>query len=234
VAVTYVNANRAYRVHTKSCVLACYHVMIPHLIPELPQAQKNALREQTKAPLVYSTVLLKQWRPIKQLGLGAAECPGSLHQLVLLDYPVSLGAYSLSDSPDHPMVLTMSYVPLAEQYGMPPKEQFRKGRFKLFSMSFADFETAIKEQLGGMLGAGGFDPDRDIHAITVNRWSHGYAYQGSQLYDPGMTPEMGPHVLGRRTLGRITIANSDSAARAYMDAAIDQAWRAVQELPQFA
>ncbi|MBA5867719.1 MAG: FAD-dependent oxidoreductase [Nitrospira sp. CR1.3] len=234
VSVTYVTRNQAYRVHAKTCVLACYHVMIPHLVPELPQEQKNALREQSKAPLVYSTVLLKHWRPIKQLGLGAAECPGSLHQLMLLDYPVKLGTYPVSDDPDQPMVITMSHVPLAEQYGIPPRELFRQGRFRLFSMPFSDFETAIKEHLGGMLGAAGFDPDQDIHAITVNRWSHGYSYQGSRLYDPEMSPEKGPHILGRRPFGRITIANSDAGARAYMDAAIDEARRAVDELPRLA
>ncbi|MEX5215365.1 MAG: NAD(P)/FAD-dependent oxidoreductase [Nitrospiraceae bacterium] len=234
VAVTYVTRNRAYRIYARHCVLACYNRMIPHLVPELPQEQKLALRELTKAPLVYSTVLLKQWRSIKKLGLGAAECPGSLHQVVLLDYPVNFGTYSCSDNPDHPMVLTMIHVPLTEQYGLPPKEQFRQGRFKLFSLSFANFETAIKEHLGGMLAAGGFDAERDIQAITVNRWSHGYAYQGSALYDPDMTSEQGPHILGRRPLGRITIANSDAGARAYMDAAIDQAWRAVHELPPLA
>ena len=68
----------------------------------------------------------------------------------------------------------------------------------------------------------------------MNRWSHGYAYEGSPLYDPEMTLEQGPHILGRRPLGRITIANSDSGAKAYMDAAIDQAWRAVHELPNIA
>ena len=234
VAVTYVNRNRAYRIRAKSCVLACYNMMIPHLVPELPQEQKNALRELIKAPLVYSTVLLRNWRAIKQLGLGAAECPGSLHQLVLLDYPVKLGNYSFSDDPDQPMVLTMAHVPLADHYGIPLKEQFRQGRFKLFSVSFADFEAAIKEHLGSMLGSGGFEPERDIQAITVNRWSHGYAYEGSPLYDPEMTLEQGPHILGRRPLGRITIANSDSGAKAYMDAAIDQAWRAVHELPNIA
>lgn len=232
VMVTYVSRNRAYRIRARNCVLACYNMMIPHVVPELPQDQKQALRELTKAPLVYSTVLLKHWRPIKTLGLGAAECPGSLHQVVLLDYPVNLEKYSCSDTPDQPMVLTMIHVPLTEQYGVPPKEQFRQGRFKLLSMSFADFETAIKDHLGAMLAAGGFDPERDIQAIMVNRWSHGYAYQGSSLYDPDMTPEKGPHILGRRPLGRITIANSDAGARAYMDAAIDQAWRAVHELPR--
>ena len=34
------------------------------------------------------------------------------------------------------------------------------------------------------LGPGGFDPARDIRAITVNRWPHGYAYQYNSLWDP--------------------------------------------------
>ena len=36
-------------------------------------------------------------------------------------------------------------------------------------------------------------------------------------------------MIGRKQFGRISIANSDAAASAYTDAAIDQAYRAVQE-----
>ncbi|SLM46502.1 Twin-arginine translocation pathway signal [Nitrospira japonica] len=231
VSVTYVHKNRAYRVRATHCVLACYNMMIPHLVPELPQEQKDALRQAAKAPLVYTTVSLRNWRAIREVGLGAAECPGSFHQSVLLDYPVRMGGYGLSDDPAHPMIVTMIHVPLADDYGTPPREQFRQGRFKLFSMPFAQFETAVKDHLNDMLGQGGFDADRDIQAITVNRWAHGYAYQGSALYDPEVAPERSHHVLGRRPMGHITIANSDAGARAYVDTAIDQAWRAVQELP---
>jgi spermidine dehydrogenase len=38
-----------------------------------------------------------------------------------------------------------------------------------------------------------------------------------------------PHILGRRAFGRITIANADSGAGAFVNVAIDQAERAVQE-----
>jgi len=229
-SVTYVHENRAYRVRAKHCVMACYNMMIPHLVPELPQEQKDALRLAAKAPLVYSTVSLRNWRAIREAGLGAADCPGSFHQSLLLDYPVRMGGYDLSDDPAHPMILTMAHVPLADEYGTPPREQFRQGRVKLLSMPFAQFETAIKDHLNEMLGPGGFDADRDIQALTVNRWAHGYAYQGSALYDPEVAPERSHHVLGRRPMGHITIANSDAGARAYVDTAIDQAWRAVQEL----
>jgi len=39
-----------------------------------------------------------------------------------------------------------------------------------------------------------------------------------------------PCVIGRQPFGHITIANYDSGAKAYTDAAIDQAWRAVGEM----
>ena len=47
---------------------------------------------------------------------------------------------------------------------------------------------------------------------------------------PRVGPEDEPCVRARQPFGRITIANSDAAAYAYTDAAIDQGYRAVQEL----
>src|SRR5208282_3182031 len=97
--------------------------------------------------------------------------------------------------------------------------------------SFETFERNIREQLARMLGSGGFDPARDIAAITVNRWPHGYAYEYNSLFDRFWL-EAGPQPceLARRKFGRIAIANADAAAYAYTDAAIDQAWRAVNEI----
>ena len=82
-----------------------------------------------------------------------------------------------------------------------------------------------------MLGGGGFDPARDIAAITVNRWPHGYAYEYNTLWDAAAWPGAEkPCVVGRQRFGRIAIANSDAGARAYTNGAIDQAHRAVGEL----
>jgi len=92
------------------------------------------------------------------------------------------------------------------------------------------FERNIREQLARMLGPGGFDPANDIEGITVNRWAHGYAYGYNPLFDPDWKQGEQPWVVGRAPFGRIAIANSDAGASAYTDAAIDQAWRAVQEL----
>jgi spermidine dehydrogenase len=114
--------------------------------------------------------------------------------------------------------------------GLPAREQQIAGRVELYTTSFDVFERKIREQLGRMLGGGGFDPAQDIQAITVNRWPHGYAYEYNSLYDPDWPENEQPCVIGRQRFGRISIANSDAEAFAYTNAAIDQAYRAVQEV----
>ena len=78
---------------------------------------------------------------------------------------------------------------------------------------------------------GGFDPARDITAITVNRWPHGYAYEYNSLWDDfWLNGGETPCEVARKPFGRIAIANADAGAYAYTDCAIDQAWRAVGEI----
>ena len=116
------------------------------------------------------------------------------------------------------------------QPGLPAREQQRAGRYDLLRTSFETFERNIRDQLARILSAGGFDPARDIDAITVNRWPHGYAYEYNPLWDPDWPEGQRPCEIARQRFGRIAIANSDAAAAAYTDQAIDQAFRAVQEL----
>ncbi len=226
--VNYVVNGQQHKVVAKHCVLACYNMMIPYICPGLPAAQKSALAESVKIPLVYTNVALRNWRALKELGIGQCYSANMFHQLMMVDFPVSMGAYSYSQSPDEPIVLHMSSAFGAR--GLPPKDQFRIGRARLLSTPYATIEADLKNHLNQLLGPGGFVAERDIAAITVNRWPHGYAYGGFPLFDPEYPPGEAPHELGRKTWGPIAIANSDAGARAYLDEAIDQAYRAVGEL----
>ena len=118
--------------------------------------------------------------------------------------------------------------------GKPRKEQHRIGRADLLATSFETFERNIRDQLARMLGGGGFDPARDIAAITVNRWPHGYAYTYNSLTDPMewvfTSSADRPCVKARQPFGSITIANSDAAASPHTDAAFLEAHRAVGEV----
>jgi spermidine dehydrogenase len=88
----------------------------------------------------------------------------------------------------------------------------------------------VRTLLDGALRAFGFDSARDIEAITVNRWAHGYAYEYMRPWDRYWPRGPLPCERARRGWGRVAIANSDAGAYAYAHSAIDQATRAVQEL----
>ena len=126
------------------------------------------------------------------------------------------------------MVLFLLRVPC--QPGIPQRDQFLAGRQELMVTPFSTFEQNIRDQLARMLGSAGFDPARDIQGITVNRWAHGYSYEGNSLFDPEWAEGEQPWILGRKRFGQIAIANSDAGRSAYTNVAIDQAYRAVQEL----
>jgi spermidine dehydrogenase len=228
VEVAYMRGAKLQTVRADACVLACYNGMIPYLCPELPQTQKAALAYGVKAPLVYTHVALRNWTSFQKLGVHQIVSPGSYHSYVALDFPVSLGQYAFPSKPEDSMVLFMLRTPC--QPGIPQLDQHRAGRYELMQTPFSTFERNIRDQLARMLGSSGFDPARDIQGITVNRWAHGYAHEYNSLFDPDWAEGEQPWVVGRKPFGKIAIANSDAGASAYTDAAIDQAYRAVQEL----
>jgi spermidine dehydrogenase len=229
VEVTYVQQGRLYTVKAAHCILACWHPVIPYIAGELPAPQLAALRSAEKVPIVYTNVALRNWQSFVRLETRSVTAPRCYFTDFGLDRRVSIGNYHCTKSPEEPIVLTMERYPCSP--GLPARGQHRAGRADLYATSFETFERKIREQLARSIGAGGFDPARDIEAITVNRWPHGYAYQYNSLWDPFWL-EGGPLpcVEARKPFGRIAIANADADAYAYTDCAINQAHRAVNEL----
>ena len=178
-------------------VLACWNGMIPHLCPELPAAQKEALKYGVKVPLVYTSVALKNWTAFKKLGINGANSPGMYHYGVRLETPTVIGGYNPTPkSPDDPILVRMTRTPCKP--GLPSRDQHRAGHVDLLSTPFSTFERNIRDQLARILSGGGFDPARDIDAITVNRWPHGYAYEYNPLWDPDWKEGQSPCEIGRK------------------------------------
>jgi len=229
IEVTYATGKSLKTVRAASCILACWHVVIPYIAQELPGPQKEALASAQKVPLLYNNVLIRNWTAFQKLGVNSVYCPSMYHAYITLDLPVSIGGYECAKKPDEPIVVHM--MKAACKPGHSAREQHKLGRIQLYTTTFETYERNIREQLSRMLGQGGFDPVRDILEITVNRWPHGYAYEYNSLFDDfwlngGETPCQ----VARKPFGRLTIANADADAYAYTDCAIDQGYRAVQEL----
>jgi spermidine dehydrogenase len=229
VHIGYVSAGGPHRVTAKHAVLACFHMMIPYVMPELPQAQREALALNVKTPLVYTNVAVRNWQPWLALKVSDIAAPMGFFSHVALDFPVDLGGYRHPRDPTEPIVLHLEHVPGAPNSGLDARAQFHIGQAKLLAMTFADFETRIRDQLDRMLGPGGFDSARDITAITVNRWPHGYGYVANSLFDPDDYDDR-VLKLARQPFARVAIANSDAGGDAYAHLAINEAARAVQEL----
>ncbi len=231
VDITYVRDQQSYRVRGRHVVMACYNNLIPFICPEVPEAQRQALDYAEKVPLVYANVAVTNWRAFAKSGFSGFHTPKSdMFHTIEMDFPVSMGGYQFSPNPDAPTILHASMIPAFPYQGLSSREQHKLGRHRLYQMAFEEFEDDLFKQLDGALGSWGLDVERDITAITVNRWPHGYAYEYNELFDePNFGPDQGPHIAGRARLGRISIANSDASAYAYVNGAMDAAARAVEE-----
>ncbi|MFT4634855.1 MAG: spermidine dehydrogenase [Chitinophagales bacterium] len=227
VEIRYVREGVAHTVRSKHCVLACYNSAIPYLCPEMSEGQKQGLAYNVKIPLVYTKVLIPNWQAFAKLGMDFVYYTNGFYKQVELAYPVSIGDYHRSQKPDQPMVLQMCHVPWVPD--IQGADQWREGRRKVLTTSFDTYEKHVHRQLNQALSGAGFESERDVCSITVNRWPHGYAYSAGLLWEPDWQDQDKPWVIGRQAFGNIHIANSDAQAEADTNAAITQAFRAVTE-----
>ena len=154
VSVSYIRESQVLRVKARHCVIAGHHVIIPHLCPDLPAAQKIAQKYQIKHPLLMTNVLIRSTEAMDKLGIAGASCPGRMHEMMYLSRGMNTGGYRHEVADRGPVPVTF--------YGSisPPKDLVR-----------------LDDQC------------------------------------------------------RIAMANADAGADAYTHVAIDQAFRAVNELP---
>jgi spermidine dehydrogenase len=227
VRIVYVREGKRMQVKATSVILACFNNIIPFIVPTLPEEQKTALHYASKVPMIYTNVVIRNWEAWKKLKVSSIYSPTAYHNEMFLDYPVSMGKYKSPDDPSRPVIVHLGGNPNSP--GLSRRDQNRAGRAQMLATPFEAIEREVRSHMGRALSGGGFDPAKDILAITANRWPHGYAYTYDTLGDPDVPDAERPHILGRRTFGRIAIANADSGAAAYTSVAIDQAHRAVQE-----
>ncbi|PJK34441.1 spermidine dehydrogenase [Pseudomonas sp. S10E 269] len=229
VHIGYSRGGQLAQVSGKRCILACYNMMIPYLLKDVPAPQAHALSQNVKYPLVYTKVVIRNWQSFQKLGVHEIYAATLPYSRIKLDYPVSMGGYDHPRDPTQPIGLHMVYVPTSPNSGMNARDQARAGRGKLYGQTFEQLEAQLRDQLQRMLGPGGFEHERDILAITVNRWSHGYASFSNSLFDKADESEA-LMKLAKKPVGHVSIANSDAAWSAYAHAAIDEAYRAVGEI----
>ncbi|MGW5681307.1 NAD(P)-binding protein [Nonomuraea sp. NPDC003754] len=226
--VGYFDGTAVRTVRAGAVIMACWNAVIPYIVRDLPADQRAALREAVKMPLLYATVQLRDWTAWQRVGVHHARWTGAYWCVSELDHPVSTPGYACPRDPGEPINVHLVATPARS--GMAPAQAAVAGRHALLKTPFSYLEYTVRDQLARLLGSGGFDPARDIEAITVNRWGHGYAPEYCRPWNAFHPDGPFPAETARRRFGRIAIANSDSVPAAYADAAITAAHRAVGEL----
>ncbi|STQ85803.1 NAD(P)/FAD-dependent oxidoreductase [Helicobacter muridarum] len=235
--VTYISMidKKLHKIFAKKVIMANYNSSIPYIIPTMQKIQKESLAKCVKTPLIHTKVIIRNWQPFIKLGVHEIYSPRMFYARTKLDYPVDIGSYKHPRNPKEPICVHMVGSPMMLNRDFADGDEFdareisRLARHSLFALSFSDLETMIREQLQGMLGKAGFNHQKDILAITLNRWGHCYAYTFNSLYDDEKESEK-IIAQAKKPFGNITIANSDSNWDAYAHTAIEEAMRAVKEL----
>ena len=228
VDVLYAVGTEIKRVRCRDAIYGGYAAMLPYVCAQLPLPQREVVSSCTRSPLVYVTVALRHWRPWQKVGVHYVVNPTGFYSVMKLDYPVSLGRYRFARTPDEPILLHLSHVPLPAIPVADRRTSIRLARQTLLARPFADFEAALRDEVTRIVGSGGFNADRDIAAITVNRWGHGYAYDYNALSDPSLSEATA--AIGKRAIGRISVAGSDVGWGSYAHVAIDEGHRAASEV----
>ena len=144
---------------------------------------------QAEVPLVYTDAQLRRWSSLSEIRCGHGPLPGQLLQRDVMDFRSPWAPTSTREAPTNRSCCIWC---VCRETGHTRPSTTAGCRMELYTTPFETFERNVREQLGRMLGPGGFDANRDIEAITVNRWPHGYADFFRDIDDPDCPPTSAP------------------------------------------
>jgi spermidine dehydrogenase len=245
VLVSYMNGGKLVSVVGKHVIMAGMNNVIPYLCPDMPDPQKAALHQAVRAVNQQTNVLFRNWESFAKLGVNRIGAPHNFFGTMSMGGGTLVGDMAPIKDPSQPMLVgfgtggnsgVLSNNTMASELcdGMPPAlgtpidDQFRIVRMGMLTKDFAFWERQIRTMAAGALSGTNFDPARDIVAITVNRWPHGFATGRSTLEDD--PTQISPTIIAKQRFGNIAIANSDAAGTSLAQSAIQEAYRAVQDL----
>ena len=242
--VVYVLANgKAERVRAKHVIMACWNRVTARIVTGLPKEQVKDLCYARKVPLIYGRAALNNWQAWADARVSSIAPRGT--SLFWDSTSVSAGAGfgpaaapvygpTPNQPPSSPAQLTFTVVPNRPD-AIPQLWAYESGREMLLNMSFADLENSLFDVIDRVVNhqGGDFDPARDVNSIMFNRWNYGYAHELSSCFDPSLYGpwDEQPHRKGSVPFENVAIACSDSEAFAYTHSAINEGFRAVNDLP---
>ena len=210
VQVTYEKGGKLYKVEARTVVMASGGWVNKHILADMPSDLRVAYDQFFYAPALIVNVALRQWRFLYDLGITACrwfdDADGFGYCCNLRQTMIGAKQYAPALHPDKPAVLSF-YLGLPVP-GLPAAQQGAAARAVFLATPYADFEKRIRNQMVRMFAAHGFEPQRDIAAIVLNRWGH------ARLIEPpgfhyGVQGKPSPLERVRAGYGRIAIGHSE-------------------------
>ncbi len=231
VRITYERGGRLFRTDAKAVVMANGGWVNKHIVFDMPAAIRAAYDSFRYSSVIVANVALNNWRFLEQLGLTSCIYTGGEFGFSCnIRRPMHVGGFAPPLDPGKPAVLTF-YAP----YTYPGEDAATQGansRAEIFGTSYRDYEQKIRRQLVRLFGAAGFDPQRDVEGIILNRWGHAYI-----VPEPGFAfgrdgQEPASEVI-RRGFGRIRFGAAELRGEQNFRGAVHEGTRAVQQLSQY-
>ena len=227
--VTYLKDGEMRRVTADRVVMGGQQHVNKRVVADLPPAHLEAMDQFMHAPMMIINVALRNWKFMDKLGVASVRWFEddlgwftTLRRQMILD-----GEEPMPLDPEKPTVLTM-YNSFCLP-GLPVKQQTVTARMKMFAMSYASIEKQVREQFTKMFGDAGFDADRDIAGITVNRHGHAYVVTPPGFFF-GKDGKPAPSDVIRQPHGRIAFAHAELLGYQMWEGAAHEGERAAQQV----
>ena len=228
VVISYLKDGKLYRVKARSAILAGGSWTTKHIVQDLPESHRNAYAEFHRSPCMMANFALRNWRFLYKMGISGCRWFEGIGNYVEVRKLALTGIADPKISPDSPIVLSMKI--LYSHPGRSTEEQGNLGRMELLGTSFRQYERRIREQFTEMFATSGFDAQRDIAGIILNRWGHAYLSPQPGFFFGREGRPAPREILRKAPFGRIAFANTDLAGAMDHRYSILEAQRAVRQL----
>ena len=230
VNVTYYENGKVKRLKTKSVVMGVGGWVAKKIIPDLPKSLTKAYNEFHHGPILTVNVAVRNWRFLDKLGISSGRIFEGFGNFFSIRRPMVTGKHTQPYDPEKPIAITF-YVPFTKP-GHSIKEQGQLGRLELLNKSYAEYEQMIVEQMTKMFATAGFDAERDISGIVLNRWGHAYISPQPGFHF-GKDGNEAPREIIRKGFGRIQFGHSELSGYMSHTRALDEGSRAAADAMKF-
>ncbi len=229
VTVVYHRDGGLHVARAKAVVMATGGWVTRHVVRDLSEEHRAAYARFVHAPFLVANVALTNWRFLYDLGITAAiwkKGDSDFGYTCNIRRPMHVGAYQPPFDPDQPIILSF-YTPFYYP-GLPTEQQVKLGRAELLGTSYAEYERRILNQMRKLFGSAGFDAERDVAGIILNRWGHAYSVPFPGFF--GGADGEAPRDVIRRPHGRIAFGHSELQGWQHWGPAADEGRRAVNQV----